>query len=111
MNKITDRKHVLFIDTSSNERIIVSLESNGKKDEVVQEIDRRKSQALLGLIDALLKKHNVGMKDVTGIEVHTGPGSFTGLRVGVSIANTIGAVLNIPINENPPGVLVEPTYQ
>ncbi|MFH1536127.1 MAG: hypothetical protein ABIC96_03620 [Patescibacteria group bacterium] len=33
-----------------------------------------------------------------GIEVETGPGSFTGLRVGVSVANALGFALNIPVN-------------
>ena len=33
-----------------------------------------------------------------GIEVETGPGSFTGLRVGVSVANALGYSLGIPVN-------------
>ena len=36
--------------------------------------------------------------DITEIEVHTGPGSFTGLRVGIAVATTLGKLLNIPVN-------------
>ena len=38
------------------------------------------------------------IKDISEIEVNTGPGSFTGLRVGVSIANALGWALGIPVN-------------
>ena len=37
-------------------------------------------------------------KDLKEVEVEIGPGSFTGLRVGVSVANALGYSLNIPVN-------------
>ena len=46
---------------------------------------------------------------LTGIEVFKGPGSFTGLRVGVAIANALGAAMDIPVNGKKQ--LVEPTYK
>jgi len=101
---------VLYIDTSSNGRINVSLEIDGKKDVLEKAVDKRKSQVILGMIDEVLKKHNLESKDLTNIQVNLGPGSFTGLRVGVTIANTMGTVLHIPINGNPVGKLVEPKY-
>jgi tRNA threonylcarbamoyladenosine biosynthesis protein TsaB len=45
-----------------------------------------------------LRKNNFEVKDIKEIEVNTGPGSFTGLRVGISVANTLGFVLKIPVN-------------
>ncbi len=101
---------VLFIDTSSNEKAEVALEIDGKMQEVTKKLDRRKAQIVLPMINTLLKKNDLSPLDLTGIEVKTGPGSFTGLRVGVSIANTLGMYLEIPITGHPPGVLAEPDY-
>lgn len=84
----------LFIDTSSTERIIVGFDS--EKFETKARKDT--SQKLLPFIDELLKKKKKTVKDITEIEVNTGPGSFTGLRIGVSVANTLGWVLGIPVN-------------
>ena len=82
------------MDTSNSERIKVGLD--GK----IFETDSRKekSQKLLSFIDELLKKKKKKIEDITGIEVNTGPGSFTGLRVGVSVAQTLGWVLGVPVN-------------
>ena len=67
------------------------------------------SQALLPLILKLFRTYNPGLSsqiqsgigswdELEGIEVETGPGSFTGLRVGVSVANALGFALGIPVN-------------
>ncbi len=84
----------LFIDTSDREKIIVGL--NGKMYETAARKDS--SQKLLPFIDEVLKKNKKTVNDITEIEVNTGPGSFTGLRIGVSVANTLGWALNIPVN-------------
>ncbi|HBQ51259.1 TPA: hypothetical protein DD690_04750 [Candidatus Daviesbacteria bacterium] len=65
------------------------------------------SQVLLPLIVKLFRTYNPGLSSqfqsgigkLKAIEVETGPGSFTGLRVGVSVANALGFALNIPVNE------------
>ena len=62
------------------------------------EAKKDKSQKLLPEIDKLLKKKKKTVRDISEIEVNTGPGSFTGLRVGVSVANTLGWVLGITVN-------------
>ena len=46
----------------------------------------------------MLDLEKMDFKDLDGIEVETGPGSFTGLRVGVSVANALGFELDIPVN-------------
>lgn len=100
----------LFIDTSNNKQITVSLEVHGEKDSRSKEVGRERSQLVLPLIKELLNDHHLTMKDIKKIQVELGPGSFTGLRVGVAIANTLGLVLQVPINDNPVGKLVEPIY-
>lgn len=100
--------NVLFIDTSSNKEIRVGLKIAGKKYWLAQDIDFQKAQIVLPLIDKLLKRHKLSIQDIDRIEVNTGPGSFTGLRVGISVANTLAWVCNIPINGKKQHVL--PSY-
>lgn len=100
----------LFIDTSNNKEASVSLTIEGKEFVVTQPIDTRKAQAVLPLVEQLLEEHDLSLQDVTNIEVNLGPGSFTGLRVGVTIANTLGFLLGIPVNGKPVGEVVLPTY-
>ncbi|KPJ70104.1 hypothetical protein AMJ51_02590, partial [Microgenomates bacterium DG_75] len=63
------------------------------------------------LIDQVLKEEKKSLKSLTEIEVNLGPGSFTGLRVGVSVANALAWALKIPINGKKVGQLVEPKYE
>ena len=84
----------LFIDTSSSETIVVGLDDERFETQARQKTD----QKLLPFINELLEKKGKKIKDVTEIEINTGPGSFTGLRVGLSVANTLGWVLGVPVN-------------
>jgi len=84
----------LFIDTSDTEKIIVGI--NGRRYRA--KAKEGASQKLLSFIDEVLKKEGISIKDIKEIEVNTGPGSFTGLRVGVTVANTIGWALGIKVN-------------
>ena len=84
----------LYIDTSQREEILISLNGEVFKTKSKKE----KSQRLLPFIDEVLKKKKLTLKDLTEIEVNGGPGSFTGLKVGVSVAQTLGWALNIPVN-------------
>lgn len=101
-------KVILLIDTSSNKVIVVGLEINGKEALLERPLDKERAQAVLPMIDELLKKHKIKLADLTEIKVNPGPGSFTGLRVGVSIANTLGSLLKIPVNGKME--IVEPKY-
>jgi len=84
----------LYIDTSDRDTIIVGLDEKRFSTSSREE----KSQKLLPFIDEVLKKEGKSVKDITEIEVNCGPGSFTGLRVGVSVANTLGWALGVPVN-------------
>ena len=91
----------LFIDTTNNKEITINLTVDKKKYISTKQMDYRKSQIVLQLIERLLKKHSYALQDLSAIEVVTDHGSFTGIRVGLSIANTLGWVLNICVNGKP----------
>jgi tRNA threonylcarbamoyladenosine biosynthesis protein TsaB len=59
---------------------------------------RSLATTLLAHIDALLRLHDVTMTKLSGIVVYAGPGSFTGLRIGVTVANTLAYSLQLPIS-------------
>jgi len=59
--------------------------------------DRTLARDLLAHIDALLGSHECSWDDIRGIIVFEGPGSFTGLRIGLMVANTIAYARSCPI--------------
>lgn len=97
----------LLINTSDNKKIIIGLDQGCWEFET----QKPQTQKLLELINKVLKKQKKGLKNLTAIELNLGPGSFTGLRVGVSVANALAWALKIPINGKKIGKLVEPQYE
>ncbi len=101
---------VLKIDTSDNRKISIELDANGKTDRLVEDSTFLKSEAALPAVDKLLDKNFLKVGEIEKIEVKRGPGSFTGLRVGVAIANALSFLLKIPVNNKKVGELEEPVY-
>lgn len=89
---------ILYINTKDQKQVIIALKKEGGVVESLSEENEFGSQVLLPLIEKILKKNKLEYKDLKGIEVETGPGSFTGIRVGVSVANALGYSLGIPVN-------------
>lgn len=89
---------ILYINTKDQKVTSVSLKKNGKVIKSLSKKNEYGSQVLLPLIEKILKAEKLDYKDLEEIEVETGPGSFTGLRVGVSVANALGFALGIPVN-------------
>lgn len=102
--------NILKIDTSNNLVTRVELELDKKVYKLEEKRGKPGDQNVLELVDKLIKKQGITLKDINSIEVNSGPGSFTGLRVGTSIANALSFALGIPVNEKPLGEIAEPTY-
>lgn len=102
---------ILKIDSTKREEVTVELvdEKTGKKSKLTK-TQQTGSQALLPSILEILKKEKLTLGKITQIEVNRGPGSFTGTRVGVTIANALGYALNIPVNGKK-GKIVIPIYE
>lgn len=96
---------ILTIDSTNREKIIVTFGN----DKIVEE-QKLGSQVLLPLIVRILKKQKATFADISQVEVNPGPGSFTGTRVGVAVANALGFALNIPVNGKK-GKIVLPIYE
>lgn len=101
----------LILDTTNNKKIIVGLRINGKEYIQTEKIKSNKTQIILPMIDKILKKHLLKPEDLSEIQVNAGPGSFTGLRVGLAIANTLSFTLKIPVNSKKVGEMITPIYK
>ena len=97
-------KLVLSIDTTDNLKTIVKL----GKTKIIEKYKSPREQKLLILIKQALEKTNTSLKEIREIKVNTGPGSFTGIRVGVSVANALAWSLGIKVNGKEMAV---PVYQ
>lgn len=78
----------LFLNTSSNYLNLGLARNNKLIDSIYQKLDRDLSKETLYNIKKMLEKQNLKPKDIDEIICVKGPGSFTGLRVGVTIAKT-----------------------
>jgi tRNA threonylcarbamoyladenosine biosynthesis protein TsaB len=89
---------VLYLNTVSEETKIGLIDENG--DFIICESHNLRfsqSEKLLLTIDDILTKKSIKRADISAIVAETGPGGYTGLRVGLTIANTLAFSLNLPI--------------
>ena len=61
------------------------------------EANRELGKGLLGYLENKLQANGKTWKDITGIGAFRGPGSFTGLRIGLTVLNTLADSLHVPI--------------
>ncbi len=87
----------LYIDTSSNYLYTAIVDKDKLIAKISTKYDQTLSEVALLEISKMFKKANIEPKQINKIIVVNGPGSFTGIRVGVTIAKTYAWSLNIPI--------------
>lgn len=87
---------ILAINTASEKNSIGLLGKNIAQ-ETIWSSYRTQSKELLPKIDQLLRKNKIKLSDLDAIAVYQGPGSYTGLRVGISVANALAWGLDIPV--------------
>lgn len=88
---------ILAIRTDKPEAELYLLGNGSIKAEYRWHAHRQLSDTLLVKIEDLLSEQKLELKNVSGLIVYRGPGSFTGLRIGITVANTLSYSLNIPI--------------
>ena len=82
----------LYLDTSTPETIL-RLDNQEYRHVFANDL----SKHLLGFINDCLSQNHLSFHDITEITFMSGPGSFTGLRIGASIVNTLAHELDIPL--------------
>ncbi len=87
----------LFLDTCNHKIIIGLLKDNKLVDSINFVNDNNLSEKLLPSIKTILDNNCIDKKDLDNIYVSIGPGSFTGIRIGVTVAKTIAWALKIKI--------------
>jgi tRNA threonylcarbamoyladenosine biosynthesis protein TsaB len=94
----------IYIDSTDNTKTVVRI--NDK--EYTRNVESPRDQDVLGFLVHCLEEQNIKPEDIDELEVNPGPGSFTGTRVGVAIANALGYALDIKVNGS--FTPAEPTY-
>ena len=87
----------LYIDTSSSYLYSAIIEDDKLISQVSEEFGQSLSEVALPRIVDMFKKNNIEPKDINKIIVVNGPGSFTGIRIGITIAKIYAWSLNIDI--------------
>lgn len=89
--------NVLAMDTSNQILSIAILKDNQLIGEVVTNLSKNHSVRLMPAIDQLMKEVNMKPEELDRIAVAKGPGSYTGVRIGLTTAKTLAWTLNIPV--------------
>ncbi len=88
---------ILSISTSSNIATVCISENNKCILELNIDNNKTHSETLIPLIQELFNKTNLKLSDINLIGCDIGPGSFTGIRIGISSIKAIAEFLNIPV--------------
>lgn len=88
---------ILFIDTSDFNNLTLALVHGPIVKLHVANVAFNENYKTNLMLDKFLKHQKVTPKDLSKIIVCSGPGSFTGIRVGVSLAQALGFALYIPV--------------
>lgn len=88
---------ILAIDTTSKICSVAILEDENLIDEINLDSGLTHSENLMPIVKEILEKKNLELKDINLIGVDVGPGSFTGIRIGVASVKAMAEVWNIPV--------------
>jgi len=88
---------ILSVDTSSLKFSIALLKGGELIAQFISSVPNRQSSDMLPEIDKLLSRHSYGIEDIDLFSVGLGPGSFTGLRIGVTTMRAMAIALKKPI--------------
>lgn len=87
---------ILLLDTSTMTCRLTLIDGDARYDDA-WEANRELAKGLLRYLHDQLATQSKDWKDIVGIGVLRGPGSFTGLRIGMTVLNTLADSLMVPI--------------
>jgi tRNA threonylcarbamoyl adenosine modification protein YeaZ len=88
---------ILAIDTAAPRLALALLRDGDRVETVIEDMATGQAERLFPALDDLLSRAGAAYADLTRIAVTTGPGSFTGLRIGLSAARGLALALDIPV--------------
>ena len=88
---------ILAIDTSTTHSSCSVMEDNNIVGDFSINQSMSHNEILLVMVDEVLKKLNIDIEDIDLFVAVTGPGSFTGIRIGVTVVKALAMALNKPI--------------
>ena len=89
---------ILYLDTSSSYLYTAIVDNNSVLSEIKEEYGTSLSEVTLPKIVSMFEKAKIDPKEIDKIIVVNGPGSFTGIRIGITIAKVYAWSLNIKIS-------------
>ena len=89
--------HFIFLDTSTTTGSICLFKNETVVGEKISNFQKSHSEFFNQALSDLLFAEGIGLKDLKFIATSSGPGSFTGIRVGLSLVKTLSYLYNIPI--------------
>lgn len=89
----------LYLDTSDFTAKII-LEDSDQTFTYTDNLGHNMAEQLLSVLEDHLKAHGKTWQDLSKITFMSGPGSFTGLRIGASLVNTLSHELHIPLYDH-----------
>lgn len=97
-DRLSDAGLILALDTATRTPTLALVGADGALiDQRQWQSEHRHGEQLLERLNELLSGKGVTLADLTGVIVGIGPGSFTGLRIGLATAKTIAYSLDVPI--------------
>jgi tRNA threonylcarbamoyladenosine biosynthesis protein TsaB len=88
---------ILGLRTDKPEAELYLYDDRKKLAEIKWQAHLKLAETLNSKIEEILNKSSISYKDLGGVIIFKGPGSFTGLRIGMSVANALAYALEIPI--------------
>lgn len=88
---------ILAFRTDKEEAELYIYEDRKKLAEIKWPAHRQLAETIHKQVSKLLNKSSISLKDVDGVVCFKGPGSFTGLRIGLSVANALAYAHEIPV--------------
>ena len=85
---------ILAIDTSNKVASVSIFEDKELINEKISDEEKTHSEKLLPMVDELLREANISIENIDMFVVSTGPGSFTGIRIGVATVKGMAQALN-----------------
>lgn len=92
---------ILYINTSDFNRIELAIISEESFFKLSKDLAFNENYKALEIIKKFLAHHKITLQQLTKIIVCSGPGSFTGIRVGVALSQALGYALNIQVQAIP----------